>query len=240
MIKARHSVPADFFFRPYIKRLMKKSFCSMHLHGTVPETKDHPVILLPNHSTWWDGFFAYLINDIFFQKKFYIMIVERQLSKYRFFTKLGGFSIDHESPKKMIRSLQYAASILDSEKSPLMTIFPQGELLPNRIEDFSAKRGVGTILNNMRKPACLLPLAIRPMLLNEQVPHVFFKFGTAKIAGSGEFQSNLYAAEMSSLLNDIDESVFRGETGKTFFMGKKTTGGGTEDFFERLRKRNAR
>ena len=38
-------------------------FMKFRCWGELPEIPDHlPLLLLPNHSTWWDGFFVYLLN----------------------------------------------------------------------------------------------------------------------------------------------------------------------------------
>ena len=40
------------------------------------------------------------------------MMLEKQLSKYRFFSKIGAYSIEPNSPKGILKSLGYTVSLL--------------------------------------------------------------------------------------------------------------------------------
>ena len=64
MIKAQHNWSADKIFRIYIFRMLKKHFASVTLFGKLPESDPLlPTLLIPNHNTWWDGFFVYFLNE---------------------------------------------------------------------------------------------------------------------------------------------------------------------------------
>ena len=98
MIQARHAAWADRIFHPYVTWLFKRHFHALRLLGKIPETNPElPLLLLPNHSTWWDGFFVYLLNKKLFERQPYLMRREDQLSRYRFFTRLGAYSINPQS-----------------------------------------------------------------------------------------------------------------------------------------------
>jgi hypothetical protein len=59
MIQAQHAAWADRIFHPYVTWLFKRHFHVVRLLGKIPETNPElPLLLLPNHSTWWDGFFV--------------------------------------------------------------------------------------------------------------------------------------------------------------------------------------
>ena len=145
MIQARHRLWADIIFQPYLTWLFKRNFHEIQLLGTPPEIPDDlPVLLLPNHSTWWDGFFVYLLNKKMFRRTAYLMMLESQLSKYKFFAKIGAYSIEPENRQGIIESLEYTVQLLNQEMPlrrsrdpdhrdgvpPLVSIFPQGQLLP--------------------------------------------------------------------------------------------------------------
>ena len=58
MIPAKHNRQADYIFGIYIRRMFRKRFNSFNLIGSPPVIKkDLPLIITPDHSTWWDGFF---------------------------------------------------------------------------------------------------------------------------------------------------------------------------------------
>ena len=76
MIKANPTRWAKFIFHIYVMRLLKRSFHSFNLIGNIPKSDPElPLLLIPNHSTWWDGFFVYLLNDQFLKRELYMMML---------------------------------------------------------------------------------------------------------------------------------------------------------------------
>ena len=177
MIRAKHRLWADLIFQPYLTWLFKRHFHTIQLLGAPPEIpNDLPLLLLPNHSTWWDGFFVYLLNKRIFRRTAYLMMLEEQLSKYRFFAKIGAYSIEPGNRRGIVESLEYTLGLLN-ERMSLVSVFPQGELLPWHTRPLGYKRGVEWILQRYGKPIAVLPLAIRAEFLGERLPSVFFLFG---------------------------------------------------------------
>jgi len=127
MLKAEHHCLIYPFFRQYTLLLMKRNFHSVNIIRINSFRNENlPVLMIANHISWWDGFWAMYLNLKVFQKKFYFMMLEEQLLKYRFFQWTGGFSIKKKS-REMIESLHYAAKILDDPDN-LLLIFPEGKL----------------------------------------------------------------------------------------------------------------
>ncbi len=177
MIVARHAAWAEKVFHLYVTGLFQRHFHAMRLLGEPPRAEPNlPLLLLPNHSTWWDGFFIHLLNKKIFLRRPYVMMLEEQLVRYPFFTRVGVFSIDPKSPASMRASLRYAANVLRDPQN-LLAIFPQGELRPWDKRPLGYKRGLEVILKLHTGPVNLLPLAIRAEFLGEQKPSVFFMFG---------------------------------------------------------------
>jgi chlorobactene lauroyltransferase len=234
MIEAKHTKWAAIIFDIYIKRLLKKSFYNIELFGSPPEyNPEYPVILAPNHSTWWDGFFVYLINALYFKKNFYIMVKEKQLAKYKFFTKLGAFSVEQQSPKKIIQSLNYAVDLLNNEQgNSIFTIFPQGEMLPNNIRPLQFNKGIAKISQMYGKPLNIIPVAMKVELLAEQRPSVFFKFGKTFISNKDNPPNmELLSAEVTHLLDEITENAANGIAGEVIFSGNVSVSQKSKEFF---------
>ena len=215
MIQAQHRFWADFIFQPYLTRLFKRHFHTIQLLGDLPEVPAHlPLLLLPNHSTWWDGFFIYLLNKRIFQRTAYLMMLEAQLSKYKFFAKLGAYSIEPKHRQGILESLEYTVGLL-SRGTPLISIFPQGELLPWHTRPLDYKRGVEWILREYGKPVVMLPLAIRTEFLGEKRPEVFFCFGDVNVFDSDTFHGMDWLEETeSALLDDLASRILRREEGR--------------------------
>ena len=215
MIRAQHRFWADFIFQPYLTRLFKRHFRKIQILGTVPEVPGHlPLLLLPNHSTWWDGFFVYLLNKRIFRRTAYLMMLEAQLTKYKFFRKIGAYSIEPKHRQGIFESLAYTVELLNQSNS-LVSIFPQGELLPWHTRPLGYKRGVEWILREYGKPVAILPLAIRAEFRGEKCPEVFFLFGDVKVFDSDTFHGmdRLEEAERA-LLDDLALRILRQEEGQ--------------------------
>lgn len=215
MIRAQHRLWADIIFQPYLTWLFKRHFHEIQLLGTRPKIpNDLPVLLLPNHSTWWDGFFVYLLNKRIFRRTAYLMMLERQLTKYKFFARIGAYSIEPENRRSIIESLEYTAELLNQEMS-LVSVFPQGELLPWHTRPLGYKRGVEWILQKYEKPVAVLPLAIRTEYLGEKRPSVFFLFGAVQSFDASTFQGMDWLERTeTSLLDDLALRIVHQEKGQ--------------------------
>ena len=214
MIRAQHSLWADLIFQPYLTWLFKRHFHSIQLLGTTPEIpNDLPLLLLPNHSTWWDGFFVYLLNKRIFHRTAYLMMLEEQLSKYWFFAKIGAYSIEPEHRRGIVESLAYTVELLDRQMS-LVSVFPQGELLPWHVRPLGYKRGVEWILQKYGKPVAVLPLAIRTEFLGDKCPQVFFLFGDVNLFDAETFRGMDWLEKVETvLLDDLALRILREEEG---------------------------
>ncbi len=110
MIEARHNKFFRLLFNLYINSLLKKNFNHFFVIGKKPENlNDKSLLVLPNHFSWWDGFFVDLIYRKFFNThKIYMMVLEETVRRYWLFNKIGAFSIKQKSPKDIVSSFSYA------------------------------------------------------------------------------------------------------------------------------------
>ncbi len=214
MIQAQHRFWADFIFQPYLTRLFKRHFHTIQVLGDLPEVPNHlPLLLLPNHSTWWDGFFIYLLNKRIFRRTAYLMMLEAQLSKYKFFAKIGAYSIEPKHRQGIVESLEYTVELL-KRGTPLISIFPQGELLPWHTRPLNYKRGVEWVLREYGKPVAILPVAIRTEFLGEKRSEAFFLFGDIKVFDSNTFLGMEWLEETeTALLAELALRILRQENG---------------------------
>ncbi len=215
MIRAQHRFWADLIFQPYLMWLFKRNFHTIQLLGMPPEIPPHlPLLLLPNHSTWWDGFFVYLLNKQIFRRTAYLMMLEAQLSKYRFFAKIGAYSIEPKHRQGIVESLKYTVELLN-QGMPLVSIFPQGELLPWHTRPLGYKRGIEWVLREYGKSVAVLPLAIRTEFLGEKRPSVFFLFGDVSLLDAETFHGIDWLEKTeSALLDDLASRILRQEEGR--------------------------
>jgi Acyltransferase len=226
MIETRHQKWAHIVFRLYLHRLFQRNFHSIYLLGDMPvHQTDQPVLLLPNHSNWWDGFFIYLLNEKVLKRPLYLMMLERRLKKYSFFSRVGAFSIDPQHPKSVLTSLSYCRTILELPVSPapVVCLFPQGELRPYHIRPLGIENGFGWIISKVTKQLTILTLGIRIEFLDHQLPEVFFQFG--RIETSDFLKSNatdLLENSLNGLLDSIQLQILSGNKRRCIFTGSSS------------------
>ena len=223
MIKARHSFWADQLFRLYVTRLLKRHFRRFHLLGERPSPDPaYPLLLLPNHSSWWDGFWVYLLNQQLFQRQFYVMMLERELLKYPFFSRIGAFGIDPDNPKGILHTLQYTVEVMNApgdNGKPLVCIFPQGKLRPWARRPLDYKRGIDWIIEKHQGNINVVPLAMRAEYLGQQHPEVFFLFGKSYLFNAENFPGiDFLEAVENFLLDDLALRIIYGESGEDLFQ----------------------
>lgn len=143
MLTANHHRFIYPFFQYYTEYLLKRRFHSVQIFGDF-EDRGLPVLLIANHIGWWDGFWAMHLMLKVLHRKFYFMMQEDQLLKYRFFNQTGAFSI-RKSSREALQSLFYASSLLE-EPSNMVLIYPQGQLHSLYNSDFHFQRGLGRLI----------------------------------------------------------------------------------------------
>jgi len=147
MLKAKHNYVISQFFKFYTLWLLKKYFSKIRLFGDFHDRK-LPILLISNHISWWDGFWAYYLNGKILKRKFYFMMLESQLRKFWFLNFAGGFSINKRT-KSMIETLRYATDLLQDSNN-LLLIFPQGKIQTMHQHTFSFEKGLEHILKDRK------------------------------------------------------------------------------------------
>lgn len=136
------------FFKWYSVLKIRRSFHNVCLRGDFTD-RDLPVLLISNHISWWDGFWAMYLNLKVFRRRFYFMMLEDQLKKNRFFFKTGGYPVKKGS-KSIIKALNYTTTLLN-DKSNIVLIFPQGEIRSQHDRAIRFEKGLEYILRKTAK-----------------------------------------------------------------------------------------
>lgn len=139
MIKARHNTVVYWFFRTYARLRILSAFRTTVISGNFKDS-GRSILLLSNHTSWWDGFWALYLNMKLFKKKFHFMMDEEQLSKRWLFSLSGGYSIRRGS-RTIFDSLRYTEDLLANREN-LVVIYPQGKIYSSHTPQISFKRGL--------------------------------------------------------------------------------------------------
>lgn len=156
MIKASHHRVIYPLFCHLTRWLIKKHFHSTQLVGSFHD-RGLPLLVLANHTSWWDGFWILHHNLKRWHRRFFFMMLEEQLQKHWYFRFTGGFSVKRNS-RSTFDSIQYAAEILNDSRN-LLLLFPQGQLHSIYDRDFEFQSGTSQIIHRCKNEIEILMVA---------------------------------------------------------------------------------
>ncbi|MHC1705059.1 MAG: lysophospholipid acyltransferase family protein [Tenuifilaceae bacterium] len=145
ILKAKHNFFIYPFFQWYAVWLIKRKFNKANIIGGFND-KNLPVLVIANHISWWDGFWAMYLNVKVLKRKFHFMMLEEQIRKFWFFNYTGGFSVNKKA-KSVIETLNYTGKLLCGSKN-MVLIFPQGEIQSMHLQTFQFEKGINHILRD--------------------------------------------------------------------------------------------
>lgn len=208
MITARKSFWFESLFAVYNKNLIKRRFQSVEVTGFSKiknRSAASPLLFYANHSSWWDGLIAFELSR---QAKLrnYTMMEEKQLKKLFLFRKLGAFSVNKNNLREAVKSVNYAAELLKTDRRAALWIFPQGEILPNDIRPIRFYNGFSRIIEKV-KIVDSVAVALRYEFLGDWKPRVFVRFGEIETYNlSGRFDSKKNTRKITdNLIENLDE-----------------------------------
>ncbi len=188
-------------FDVYLYFQFKKFFNQFFVVGDIPVIKDKgkSILVLPNHFSWWDGFFVdYIYRKFFAEYKIFMMILEETLVRYPFFKYFGTFSINLNQPKSIIESFDYSRKLLKN-KDTFLVIFPQGQLEPYSTK-VNLKSGIDKFIFRKGGDFYVINLAMKILYQNQKKPNVYFRF-------TQPANSNKYKDSFQTLIQDFSENL---------------------------------
>jgi len=153
MLKANHHTFHQWLLGNYVRFILWRDFREIIITGDV-KPDGRAVLLIPNHFSWWDGFFALHLNQKLFRKRIHLMMLERELSKRLFFTRAGAFSINHGS-REVLESLNYTAQLLEDANN-LVVMYPQGKLGSQHLWEVNFRKGVERVISSVNNVQIVL------------------------------------------------------------------------------------
>ncbi|MFO7169222.1 MAG: lysophospholipid acyltransferase family protein [Chloroflexota bacterium] len=177
----------------------------LKVEGPLPHPADGPLVVTMNHPSWWDGYMAFLLDKRVFRERFesYIMMEERQLRAYRFFTLCGAFSVERRRPGEAERSIAYISRLLRERRNRILWILPQGRITPNDQRPITVYPGAARVALRVNG-ALLWPVALRYEFRGEQQPEAFIRAGPPHRPSPEDDERSLTAAIQARLTAAVD------------------------------------
>jgi len=195
---------------------LRSSFFRVNLRQAAPPPDGTaPVILIANHSSWWDGHLAMALNEERWHMDAYMMVENTQLARYQFFAWGGAFSVDRRNGRSALASLQYAVDRVTGAPTRLLILYPQGEILANDVRPLHFFSGVGHLVKDVtqRAGAChVYSAALRYEFIGEQKPEAFISISAPTIFTRAELPTakaiaGLLETELTRELDQLRENV---------------------------------
>jgi len=199
-------------------------------------TAREPLILVANHSSWWDAAMPFLISFTLRRHDAYAIMEHRHLDRFRFFSRAGTFSIVRENPRQALRSLQYGADLLRGS-SRVLWIYPQGVIVPNDARPIVGYPGAAH-LAQMLGGCMVAAVAFRYELCRHELPVAYVSVAPPQrvLANGRNGTRAAHAQIMAMLSNEIEqlrEAVISEKTEdfRAMLHGK----GSVNDWWDRVR-----
>ncbi len=171
ILRAKHNIFIHPFFKRYAVWILKRQFKPIQIIGEFQD-RNMPILLISNHISWWDGFWAMYINLKVLNRKYHFMMLEDQLRKYWFFNYTGGFSVNKKS-KSIIETIRYTSELLDNKEN-MVLIFPQGEIQTMHSQNMVFEKGLDPILKNKEGKVQIVFLANLVDYFSSPKPGIYF------------------------------------------------------------------
>ncbi|MDZ5473824.1 lysophospholipid acyltransferase family protein [Bacillus sp. 31A1R] len=223
MIYPKKSKMFERVFYYYLNYSFRKHFYKVHVDVSKLHIPEGPVLVLLNHSNWWDGLVSFYLNQTVFKKDSYAVMSKKGIEDYPFFRKIGAFSVDPNSPKSLMKSLQFAKELLDDNKYVWM--FPQGkeEHLEKRPLEFM--KGPAYLIEKS-KSISIVMIALYYTYTHHQKPEIFIKMVNMKHRPMDHLSrkevTSLLENELTSLVDVLKEDILNERTYQFQVMTKGT------------------
>lgn len=136
---------------------------------------DAPVLLIANHSSWWDSLLALWLSESELPgSQAYGMMDASNLKRLRFFRWIGCFGVDLSSRRDGARAARYALELL-KQPSTALWVFPQGAEQPAHLP-LQFMPGAAGIARRARSVQ-VIPVAFAYVFEREEQPHVYISVG---------------------------------------------------------------
>lgn len=228
-------------FRRYCTRYVRKHFHAVRLShsGAAFPNTDEPILVVLNHSSWWDPLIGIVLSNRFAERDHFAAIDAVAVNRYAFFKRLGFIGVDPYSLRGAVEFLRIGRTIL-SEPNRAYWVTAQGRFTDVRERPLNLRSGVGHLAARLER-GFVLPLAIEYSFWNERSPEALARFGEpipiAEHPGlDGKQWTQLIEDALTETLDTLNAEVMSRDPAKFESLLDGRTGvGGIYDVWRRLK-----
>ena len=163
----------ELFFLPWRARRLITRIVDMP--GAVPG--DAPVLLVANHTSWWDGF---LLRDVQRtlrpRSPLYSVMTAHELERNPFLRRIGAVPLEQTSSGSVLTMLRALRGVARDRRGVTISYFPQGRIAPAWQRPLGFHRGVELVVRAVQ-PCWIIPVGLHIEPLNRTKPTAFISAG---------------------------------------------------------------
>ena len=167
-----------------------------------------PLLFLGNHTAWWDALVVFHLFRTELGLDTIALMDAVNLRRAPFFTRIGGFGVERDDPRDVLRALRHAARHLD-RPGRAVVVFPQGRERPITARPLGFQRGAERLAAMSRGGAAIVPFALRYEHGAVERPVAHVALGAPRLDGPGTEEVE---REVTRLLDGIDQALVEGDT----------------------------
>lgn len=235
MIPARKTRLLGGWFARHAQTRLRATFGTVRVRGLEvlrEATARGPVLVVSNHTSWWDPLVAIVLCARVLKVDAYALMDARNLRRLPFFAHVGAFGVDLDDRADGARAIRYAASLL-ATPGRVVWVFPQGRERPITERPLSFEAGAAAIAR-VAKRALTVPIGLRYELGPRERPDLWLAIG-APAVGSRDVEAGRAAQQnaVSAELDAIDAALRTGDV-SSFGLWHEARVGWFGTFAERL------
>ena len=200
----RHNNTVRWFWDRYLQWKYQRCFASIHFdlkHAIGQLDPEVPVILVPNHISWWDGFFCFEVqNRLRPGSGIFSLMLESELKKFPILRKVGCFGIEPGNPASIRRAFVQFRDLVAANPYRTLTYFPQGKISPLRQRPLGFQRGI-EILSKITGRVQYVPIGLHIEPMNHERPTAFIYAGQPIDSARTEVDHKTLETEVTKILD---------------------------------------
>jgi len=205
-VSPRHNDTVRWFWDRYLKWKYQGAFASIHfdLNAAMGQLDPGlPVILIPNHVSWWDGFFCFEVqNKLRPGSGIYSLMLESELKKFPILRKIGCFGMEPGNPASVRRAFTQFRDLVAINPYRTLTFFPQGKITPLRQRPLGFLRGIETLAKMIGRVQ-YVPIGLHIEPMTSEKPTAFICTGKPFDSINSDVNHKTLEAEVTRLLDHV-------------------------------------